>query len=447
MNPKHADQISLPLGFELDPPSASAPRREVPIGRRALRGLHQDEHPLQSSPRQVPPSLAQAAVSPAPRDRISQTMERRQRNLPGHPRAMADAALQIPNQPARGSGAVAPSKRDARGAAGWQGAIATAVSPALLTLRKVRDDPPGIQVQLAQHPQASGLPTSAKARNYSDPSTAHARSTGSVTADAPIVRTKDFARTDELIELLRPDSKGDDVKELQQRLGLAPQGTYGPKTSNAVKRYVVGDELDRVNAELETGVDFDSMFEYEGFSLDGYVPAIPSGRSGVTIGMGVDIGQFSKAEIKALGLSDGLTEKLLPYAGLRLSDATKKLGQLGGLVVSVGEARDITYAVKKKFTGDVAAKYDGSKAEGAPKFKDLSPAQQTVIFSRFFHQGINFLQYKSSEAWWTGVTNGKWPEVQSIMRNYPFASEDWYKARVGKEADLLGDLSMGSEKK
>ncbi len=189
------------------------------------------------------------------------------------------------------------------------------------------------------------------------------------------------------------------------------------------------------------------MFEYEGFSLDGYVPAIPSGRSGVTIGMGVDIGQFSKAEIKALGLSDGLTEKLLPYAGLRLSDATKKLGQLGGLVVSVGEARDITYAVKKKFTGDVAAKYDGSKAEGAPKFKDLSPAQQTVIFSRFFHQGINFLQYKSSEAWWTGVTNGKWPEVQSIMRNYPFASEDWYKARVGKEADLLGDLSMGSEKK
>ena len=37
--------------------------------------------------------------------------------------------------------------------------------------------------------------------------------------------------------LLKLGSKGDDVVKLQQKLGVDPVGTFGPKTEAAVKEY------------------------------------------------------------------------------------------------------------------------------------------------------------------------------------------------------------------
>lgn len=58
----------------------------------------------------------------------------------------------------------------------------------------------------------------------------------------------------------------------------------------------------------------------------GYVPNVKnpqSGKinSGTTIGTGFDLGQQTKASLRALNLSPQLTDKLLPYVGLRGPDA------------------------------------------------------------------------------------------------------------------------------
>ena len=37
--------------------------------------------------------------------------------------------------------------------------------------------------------------------------------------------------------LLKKGSKGDDVKKLQQKLGLGSDGTFGPGTETAVKKW------------------------------------------------------------------------------------------------------------------------------------------------------------------------------------------------------------------
>ena len=37
--------------------------------------------------------------------------------------------------------------------------------------------------------------------------------------------------------LLKEGSKGEDVKKLQEKLGLSPDGSFGPKTTDAVKSY------------------------------------------------------------------------------------------------------------------------------------------------------------------------------------------------------------------
>ncbi|WP_162932526.1 pesticin C-terminus-like muramidase [Solimonas sp. K1W22B-7] len=444
-------------------------------------GPEQGDQFLQDRLPQAKPGQGRAAERTGLLDRLNHAASRRrQRDASDDAARMGDATAKLPAQLTPGGGSEALSQRGSRGDVDWKHAIAAAVSPALLTPRKDRDVPPNKRLQAhegmdsrdrathgavadegmdsrdrATHgavaeksEPASEQLSSVKPRAEAGASIVPRRSAEGLTATAPPAEKEDATvRTAELIESLRPNSKGDEVKELQERLGLEQQGTYGPKTLAAVKKYVVGDEFSRINAELKTRIDFNSILEYEGLSLEGYVPDIPDGQSGVTIGVGFDVGQFSKAEIKAFGFPEVLTKKLLPYAGLKLADATAKLEETGGLKVTVQEVRDITFAVKKKFARDVAAKYDEARIESVPKFANLTPAQQTVVFSRFFHQGRSFTKKKNAAAWWSGVTTGKWADVQSSLRDYPFAIEDWYKARVSKEADLLGDISAEVEKK
>ena len=90
---------------------------------------------------------------------------------------------------------------------------------------------------------------------------------------------------------------------------------------------------------------------WEGFETKGYVPK-DSEKSGVTVGVGFDVGQMSKDQIKKLGLPKDLTDKLIPYTGLKGNKARKILSG-NPLDLSLDEAALASRIVVKKTVGDL----------------------------------------------------------------------------------------------
>jgi hypothetical protein len=155
--------------------------------------------------------------------------------------------------------------------------------------------------------------------------------------------------------------------------------------------------------------------------------------SGVTVGMGVDIGQRSVADIQALNIPEELKQKLIPYAGLKGQNAINFLAN-HPLYLSEDEAYALDQVVAQDIFGRVAALYDASTAAGA--FLELPPEARTVIADVAYQYGPNLAQRLPT--FWSEVTQGLWDEVTHTLRNFG----DRYPARRNAEADLL-DQAMG----
>ena len=73
-------------------------------------------------------------------------------------------------------------------------------------------------------------------------------------------------------------------------------------------------------------IDYKFLSELEGGAKTiGYVQAAGVSKSGVTIATGFDLGQRNEADLKKLGLSVALVNKLKPYLGKKSKDALDEL--------------------------------------------------------------------------------------------------------------------------
>ena len=77
------------------------------------------------------------------------------------------------------------------------------------------------------------------------------------------------------------------------------------------------------------GNDFEGFLKYVEIDSKvdprrGNVPLTQRDRSGLTIGLGFDLGRQGLKELQNYGFSKNLIEKLTPYLGLRGQDARKK---------------------------------------------------------------------------------------------------------------------------
>lgn len=78
-------------------------------------------------------------------------------------------------------------------------------------------------------------------------------------------------------------------------------------------------------------VDLKFLEELEGNSLEPYVPLV--GTSGVTIGLGIDLGQTSINDIRRFGTVDGtLLEKVRPFLGRKGDKAARMLEVFRGKI-------------------------------------------------------------------------------------------------------------------
>lgn len=197
----------------------------------------------------------------------------------------------------------------------------------------------------------------------------------------------------------------------------------------------------KLNDHFETNVNFAALTQFEGGQkLNGYIPKKKDGaiigQSGTTIATAFDIGQMRKSEIKKLGLDSSLVEKLLPYAyPMKKKEADEFLTK-NKLIISRQEAMDIDKTIYKKHLLSAINSWNRSKPANTPSFEKLSSAQQTVIFSRTYHQGVGFPTTHEARAFYPAAQANRWDEAESALRNYPVTTPD-YKNRVAKEANLL----------
>lgn len=209
--------------------------------------------------------------------------------------------------------------------------------------------------------------------------------------------------------------------------------------------------LPYIDEERPVGVDWGFIERREGVRrLDGYVPTHNGkadgkvlGDSGVTIASGFDLGQHSPPDLKAMGLYQGLIDRLTPYMGPGLrKEAAQKFLEKNPLTISDKEARMIDRRAQIKRYDDLASQYDAAtrNAYGAAlaiRFRDLPQGTQTAIFDVAFQYG-NLASRTPN--FWRQITTGQWQEAHNNLLDF----KDDYGHRRRKEAGLLApDIRAG----
>lgn len=174
-------------------------------------------------------------------------------------------------------------------------------------------------------------------------------------------------------------------------------------------------------------VDYDFIKQLEGNKYKAYIPKNEDGsimgQSGVTIGTGIDLGNFG--DLTKLDISDSLVKKLQLYVGLRRELAEQVLHD-NPLKLSSKEVSQLNKAVIKYFTDSIKDTYE---RDSGREWSNLPNKVKTVVVSVLY-------QYGSTEKvpkFWSYVTEHDWSNLIEELRNFG----DNYSHRRNLEADYL----------
>lgn len=191
-------------------------------------------------------------------------------------------------------------------------------------------------------------------------------------------------------------------------------------------------------------IDFSVLEKSEKFTPEGYVPVCTAtsiknknpvcsgksvgdaiGKSGVTVGTGVDLGQMNEYDLKRLKLPDHIHKTLKPYLGKRGGDALKmpKL-QLMGI-----DAKILSDRIKDKIISLIVKRYEEKSGK---VFNSLSSNIQTAIIDYFYQYGQNSMLIAPHKYLWEHITDNDWEKVVQFLDK-----QDQYKDRRKSEADLI----------
>jgi hypothetical protein len=196
----------------------------------------------------------------------------------------------------------------------------------------------------------------------------------------------------------------------------------------------------------ECKIDWRMIGELEGNALDGYVPCrggVPLGASGVTIGMGCDLGALDREALSALGLPQPLKDALQPYLRRKGADAQNILAA-APLHLAPDDVDRLNAAVQRAQVDALRRAYDKAAGPDSTRFDDLPPAVQTVIASVKFQWGnIWSARHKSAavRAFWRAAVARDWRGMQAVLRGWTPAT---YKTRRDKEADYLAAITVAT---
>ena len=168
-------------------------------------------------------------------------------------------------------------------------------------------------------------------------------------------------------------------------------------------------EVDIESAQFKN-VNFNFIKKQEGGdSLKGYIVK-GFDKSGVTVGVGFDLGQYNANELS--GLPDSITDKLKPYLGLKGKDAEKRLNEIP-LKITQKESDIINKFIKTKILTKL--KEDWEKSSSDISFDELSTEQATAVANIAFQYGNTKIL---SFDFWQYATNNEWDKVYNELMDF-----------------------------
>jgi len=192
--------------------------------------------------------------------------------------------------------------------------------------------------------------------------------------------------------------------------------------------------------------DWDFVRREEGLDLVAKVPkkdGKPIGRSGVTIGHGFDIGQWSEADFGTLDIEPAEREKLKnrfrPFFGLKGTEAEAALAANGTPTVTRAQAKALFEAVRGRIHDQVRDRYNrdlqDARHEHLPRFEDLPSEAQTVILSVAYQYGADLR--RRTPRFWDRVVRQDWQAAVEELRDFGDAV---HEKRRKREAARLDDM-------
>lgn len=173
------------------------------------------------------------------------------------------------------------------------------------------------------------------------------------------------------------------------------------------------------------------LIQEEGFKPRTYIPKKDGkaiGNSGLTFGVGIDVGQMNTKEFLNMGLPKEFQESLLPYVGKKGAEALAVEKELGHYTLPTDVAMDISRQKISKSTDRMRNKYKN--------YDELPYQQQAVGLSLLHNFGDSSLDFGTMKS----VMGGDLKSGISRLRN----ADEWKNpelfARRNREADLLQSL-------
>lgn len=173
------------------------------------------------------------------------------------------------------------------------------------------------------------------------------------------------------------------------------------------------------------------LIQEEGFKPRTYIPKKDGkaiGNSGLTFGVGIDIGQMNTKEFLNMGLPKEFQESLLPYVGKKGAEALAVEKELGHYTLPTDVAMNISRQKINKSTDRMRNKYKN--------YDELPYQQQAVGLSLLHNFGDSSLDFGTMKS----VMGGDLKSGIARLRN----ADEWKNpelfARRNREADLLQSL-------
>lgn len=182
-----------------------------------------------------------------------------------------------------------------------------------------------------------------------------------------------------------------------------------------------------------SAVDLEVITQHEGGNLsNGYWPG---GSSGVTVGIGIDLGQQSGAGLAAMGVPDTIIEQLSPYLGLHGTAAQSYL-QSHPLSLSSSDLARLNACVTTAYFDNTGAQFNRANHSGFANFSALPWQAQTVIADLAYNLGN---LPATAPRFWSQVTNGRWTAAAANLNNFTNPSNAALYQRAQADGRLLQD--------